>query len=549
MKNLTICCFAIVVCACISCNKAQEANSFTPASVNLKQYALVILVPPKEGFKNLVVSDSAAKRIFANFAELTMNRIILLPRGDYELKADGLEDAAASFDEDYKVSANRDEFSITPINPPDIAFRQGQNLYTKTLVEGNNYYLSILNLDGFPANAFSAEISGRGNISLDTKTVNNRISSARALSFLAGNYTAMAAAGGRQKTLGFTVIDNDTAGPALVNKNSKAFLYRSSGKNTTLSFLISDPSGVDAKKTYLEVNGNPYTTDQNVRREAGGYRLVITVPLSEFSEKHDDIQATLRMYDNDTDRGEKDQAYREEKIVLREETGFDKTFAMMWSGGHVQYATVQCYASESGGAVKEEMTFSEFSDYVQANEDRLITIEEKRYVSLGADGSVTLRNIHENDSILFFIYRYGAKPQDPVYAKTVTVNGQGAQTVVLNNMPSKGSVVGIEARVSVADVPSWQTMHDIRVVFYYKTGEPDTTTRKQAVLSADSGFKSTFPRFSREGDDSILLFVDLSDVCQASNFNYLISIDGDGEKYEMIKVADEKAVEQYLYRE
>ncbi|MDR1219539.1 MAG: hypothetical protein LBK73_08015 [Treponema sp.] len=402
MKILTAFCFATMVCLCISCNKAQEAN-FTPASVNIKRYALVILAPPKEGFKNLVVSDSATKRIFANFAELTTRRIILLPQGDYEIKADGLEDAAASFDEDYNVSADKKEFSITPINPPYIAFRQGQNFYTKALVEGAGYYMSILNLDGFPANRFSAEISGWGNVPLDTKTADNRINSAGALSFLAGNYTAAAAtANGQQKTLDFTVVDNDTAGPTLVNKNSKAFLYRSSGKNTTLSFLISDPSGVDAKKTYLEVNGNRYTTDQ-ARRESGGYRLDITVPLSEFSGKHDEILATLRMYDNDTDHGASDQSYRDERIGLREETGFDKTFAMKWSGGPVQYATVQCY-SEAGGAVKEAMTFFEFSAYVQANEERLITIEEKRYVSLGADGSVTLRNMHENDNILFFIY-------------------------------------------------------------------------------------------------------------------------------------------------
>jgi hypothetical protein len=107
----------------------------------------------------------------------------------------------------------------------------------------------------------------------------------------------------------------------------------------------------------------------------------------------------------------------------------------------------------------------------------------------------------------------------------------------------------MQAAVSQMDLGEWQSMQDYLPIFYYKEGEP-ASIPKESVFSSNSGFKIAKEVRPRRDGDIIELYVDLTDLCILSHFNYLIAVDSDdGSRFVMLNTADEKSMQPILVKE
>ena len=325
MKKLSVVlAFILLLGACTR----EQKPVYQPVSADMQKQSelMVLLVPPRNGLKNLLIQDKISRRIMTNMVEVKQKLLLILPPGDYDFSAEGVRTAVIPIDDDCSITIVSNRFAAEPFS--QITFYDGSNYYASRIVEGRSYWLTILNIENLHPSAYTAEISCKGNIPLASGLSCNRvISSSRIPPFTVGKYTVTGAVNGDASKIEpkeFMVVDNDTEGPVL-DKTAR-YYYRSSGSTMPFTFLLTDPSGIDVSKTWLEIGGVQYPPAQLTTATASGFRLSIQVPQSIFNGRSGNITAKLHMTDNDSHRGDSDKSSRDESIILEEETGFEKTF-------------------------------------------------------------------------------------------------------------------------------------------------------------------------------------------------------------------------------
>jgi hypothetical protein len=196
-KNMLVVSVVIFTSLFSACNKIEE-DAWTPIQTKVENKFMGILAAlPQGGYKNLIVRDVADGRIVLSIPQLNKKRIIMLPKGSYEFSADNAEKATLKLDDDCIINYAGRTFKTEAFDkPPVIAFRSGQQGWDRRspLTEGIQYYLTIFdidNLSGLPS-AYSAAITGKGNITLSSNKENNRIISGSGISFTQGKYTVTA---------------------------------------------------------------------------------------------------------------------------------------------------------------------------------------------------------------------------------------------------------------------------------------------------------------------------------------------------------------------
>jgi hypothetical protein len=193
-KLFIIICVIINVLFITACNQIRREQKYIPARVSLSNEFIGIVSPPRNRtLKNFtILTDNTEKRVVLFSSELSQNRIIVLPKGKYEFRADGIQGKAFDLSDDCKIVSNGRTFTQEPLPPPPtISFRGSRWDMLGPLAEGTSYYLTILDLDNLnePAGSYKATISGKGDIPLSVNKENNRIISESPYSFTRGTYT------------------------------------------------------------------------------------------------------------------------------------------------------------------------------------------------------------------------------------------------------------------------------------------------------------------------------------------------------------------------
>jgi hypothetical protein len=199
-KNLPVV-FAIFFVSLFSACTKESEDSWMPVQAKVENEFMGILATfPQGGYKNLVIRDASDGRIVLGLPQLNKKRIIMLPKGSYEFSADNAVKAILVLDDDCIINYTSRTFNIKSFDkPPAIAFRSGQQGWDRRspLTEGNQYYLTILDLDNLDglSSAYNAEIIGKGNVTLSSNKENNRIISDSGMAFTRGTYTVTVSGG------------------------------------------------------------------------------------------------------------------------------------------------------------------------------------------------------------------------------------------------------------------------------------------------------------------------------------------------------------------
>jgi hypothetical protein len=202
--------FAFTAFCIFSCGQTDRQDTYNPVQTNVAGEFTGIIVPPGSGFRNLVIIDKQTKRVVFDMPELTQNRLVMLPKGNYELRADGVKASLFNFQDDCKISSDGKTFRQEALKaPPALAFRSGQREnITGPLVEDFSYYLTILdmaNLDEkIPVSVYSAVVTGNGinkDIPLNGIRENGRIISEQPNIFKRGSYQVTVSVNGDTKKI------------------------------------------------------------------------------------------------------------------------------------------------------------------------------------------------------------------------------------------------------------------------------------------------------------------------------------------------------------
>jgi hypothetical protein len=470
----------------------------------------------------------------ANIAEVKQKRLFILPPGDYDFSAEGMRTATIPVDDDCSVTVVSNRFAAEPFS--QITFYDGSNYYASRIVEGRSYWLTILNIENVQPSAYTAEITGKGNIPLAPGLSGNRvISAARIPPFTAGKYTVTGAVRGDASKIEpkeFTVVDNDTAGPAL--DKSGRYYYRSSGTTKPFTFVLTDPSGIDINKTWLEIDGAQYLPAQITPETASKFRLSIQVPQPVFNGRSGNITAKLHMTDNDSHRGDSDKSSRDESIVLEEETGFEKELAFLWNGRPLEEIEVHAYAEAKG--IRAVMSKQDYTALDKSSFTNLGT------QSTGNRGEITFSNLHKNDNVTFVFTGH----TDTVYSQTVTIYDDSPQTITVT-MPAKGEFE-TDLRVAANAVDKWVQLFEnggkFEAFFYYKLAKDDKTAgsfNNRQVKDKSYGFTVVNAEPTHEGEDGMHISVALPDIPIQRYFIFLVTVNyyEDGTEFVMYNTADE----------
>jgi hypothetical protein len=533
MKKLSaVLAFILLLGAC-----TQEQNpvyQLVSADMRKQSELMVLLIPPRNGLKNFLIQDNVSRRIMTNIAEVNQKRLLILPPGDYDFSAEGVRTATLPIDDDCGITIVSNRFVAEPFS--QITFYDGSNYYASRIVEGRSYWLTILNIENVQPSAYTMEISGKGNIPLASRLSGNRVmSAARIPPFTAGRYTVTGAVNGDASKIElkeFTVVDNDTEGPVL-DKSGK-YYYRSGGVTRPFTFVLTDWSGIDINKTWLEIGGVQYPPTQLMAETASRFRLFIQVPQSIFNGRSGNIAAKLHMTDNDSHRGESDKSSRDESIVLEEETGFEKTFRFLWNGRPLEEIEVQAYAEASG--IRDVMSKREYTALDKSSFTHLGT------ESTGNQGKIAFSNLHKGDNITFVF----TGPTDTVYSQTFITNDDSPEENIAVTMPSKEQFE-TELRVAANAVNKWVELFEnggkFEALFYYRLAKNDRTIRNfnnREVKEKDNGFTPVNAEPTHEGDDRMHISVNLRDIPIQSYFIFLVTVKyEDGTEFVMYNTADE----------
>jgi hypothetical protein len=515
-----------------SCNIKQDNNTveYQPVSADLSRVSLSLLTPPGNGCTNIIIRDNKTKQVVLNLAELKQNRIAILEFGEYSISADGIPENICTITEDCKINfmlTGGGSVEVSTIEPPPIAFRRGNQWNISTLTEGASYFLSIFNSEGKDAKVFSANIKGPGgydmDIPLSTKTENNRILSANSVALNVGQYTATASVNGDASiipTVPFTVRDNDTAGPVLVNKGN--FKYSSSLRDTSISLLMSDDSGIDGSKTFIEIGGSRYRPAGNpVKENANEYRLDFTIPLREFEGKHYAVSAVCTMVDNDRNRGDVDQAVRRETITITEYLGYTQRFALLWNNRPIQYARIQYFVFD--GYAQPRMTKDQYNTFRNNNSRNLLS--GNSILTTAETGHVTINGLHDRDQVLFAI----GVNLDEVYTKKITVYQNNRVLSVYftgSDIPPKKLDRFNLYAIDRITIDGLRTATQLDIYLYYQPGS-DREVPRNIFLNGrpEKVLLTGFTNLVARGESTIEISSVELPISKVTNANYLIEID------------------------
>jgi hypothetical protein len=546
MKKLSaVLAFILLLGACTQ----EQKPVYQPVSVDMRKQSelMVLLVPPQNGLKNFLIQDNESRRIMANIAEVKQKRLVILPPGDYDFSAEGVRTATFPIDDDCSVTIVSNRFAAELFS--QITFYDGSNYYASRIVEGRSYWLTILNIENAQPSAYTAEISGKGNIPLASRLSGNKVvSAARITPFTAGTYTVTGAVNGDPSKIEpkeFTVVDNDTTGPAL-DKSGKHY-YRSSGVTKPFTFVLTDPSGIDISKTWLEIDGVQYPSAQLTAETASKFRVSIQVPQPVFNERSGNITAKLHMTDNDSHRGDSDKSSRDESIVLEEATRVKKTFTFLWNGRPLEEIEVQSYAGARG--IRAEMSKRDYNALDKSSFTNLGT------ESTGNRGEITYPNLYLDDTVTFVF----TGPADRVYSQAFTITDDSPEETIAVAMPPKGKFE-TELLVEANAADKWVRLLEnegkskdsshFKAVFYYKIFKNDRGDRKadkidnRQVEDKNNGFEplpAEFVAATHIGDDRMLIEADLRDIPIQSYFRFLVTVEyyNEDTKFVMPNTADE----------
>jgi hypothetical protein len=529
-----------------SCGQGKETE-FQPLSIDIKNENLVLFKVPKNGVKNLLIQDSASRRIAASIAELKQNRIFVLPGGDYDFSASGLRIETININSDCSIAVSGNRFVSETFS--QVAFKRENNYYSGSICEGTEYYLTVLNVENVKPNDYNIEIdNGKGNIPVAANLSGNRVISAKTLSFLKGEYTITTSIKGDASKVDpktFAVLDNDISGPELVDKTLKYF-YRSDGNTRPFSFVMTDPSGIDPEKTWLEIASTRYkaSTASMIKETNTRFRLDISVPQSVFQGRSDPIKTTLHMTDNDRHRDD-DQSSRDVEIIIERETGFEKKIKLYWKGQPLKDMDFQVYGDTN--IYRSEMPKRDYNTLNKSAFSRINITEKTK------EGDITLSGLFSGQNITLFFT--GQSWSDTVYVQNIYIANQDYQSVNVT-MPSKG-IMDFQFKISSGSVSKWVELFEDRrhyeACFYYKLAQDDKTAgtyNNSQVEVPANGFSKLSGDLTYEGDDAFNLSVNLDSIPKQNYFIYLVIIKYDnGNKFVMYNTQDEltpKGTELYL---
>jgi hypothetical protein len=172
-------------------NITNIKNEYIPVKANIENEVIVIIDELKPfGYKNFEIKNADTGKIVFSMPELTSQRVIMVPKGNYTFYADGVSRAQDEIrlDSDCRITyirRGRDNFfSKTDWKePPAVMFLDTVNnpVRDNILIHEYNYYVSILNFDDLDYNeTYQAVIREFPNIKFEIKkTINNRLVSDR----------------------------------------------------------------------------------------------------------------------------------------------------------------------------------------------------------------------------------------------------------------------------------------------------------------------------------------------------------------------------------
>jgi hypothetical protein len=297
--------------------------------------------------------------------------------------------------------------------------------------------------------------------------------------------------------------------------------------------VLTDPSGIDINKTWLEISGVPYPPAQLTAETASGFRLSIQVPQPVFNGRSGNITAKLHMTDNDSHRGDSDKSSRDESIVLEEETGFEKAFTFLWNGRRLEEIEVHAYAEARG--IRSVMNKKDYN-----------ALDKSSFTNLGTEstgnlGEITFSNLHKEDTVTFVFTGH----TDTVYSQTFVIKDDSPEETIAVTMPSKGRFE-TELLVAANAVDKWVQLFENRgkfeAFFYYRIFKDDKTRNfnNLQVKDKSNGFTVVNAEPTHDGDDRMYISVNLRDMPIQSYFRFLVTVRyEDGTEFVMYNAADE----------
>jgi hypothetical protein len=285
---------------------------------------------------------------------------------------------------------------------------------------------------------------------------------------------------------------------------------------------MSDDSGIDGSKTFIEIGGNRYTPAGNpVRENANEYRLDFTIPLREFEGKHYTVSAVCTMVDNDRNRGDADQAVRKETITITEDPGGTQIFDLLWNNRPLQYAGIQYFIFD--GYAQPRMTKDQYNTFRNNNSRHLLS--GNSILNTGGTGSVSINGLHDGDQVLFAV----GVNLDEVYTKKVSVYRNNSAASVYftgSDIPAKKLDRFNLYAMDRITIDSLSTAGRLDIYLYYQPGV-DREAPRNVFLSGgpEKVLLTGFTNLVARGESTIEISSVELPISQVTNANYLIEID------------------------
>jgi hypothetical protein len=421
-KVILLTLFIIVYFSCTQ----ENSEAYKPVRMRVNNECVVVIVPPRAGIKNLTLINTTTGRIVFNLPELIRNRIIMIPKGDYEFSAMGIKKEVFKFGDDCKITSDGKTFTQSALKvPPAIAFYNGQIWNMESPIrEDAAYYLTILDLDNLDmlVSAYTMKITGNGlnlNIPLDAVRKNNRVISEKTYAFKQGNY-----------------------------------------------------------KVTVSVNGN-------------------SKQIPDFSFTVAPKPATPRTVNN------------------------------QWGGSPLKYATIQAFKT-TAPISSPRMSQMDYSNFAYANEANCILIGGRIRGNTGDDGQFVIPGIRGGDRLVFAILGISTNDEVSLIARTADDSPNINLVWPKSTLPDKGEYRGFTAEVEPGAIDRWERIEsagNYRVSMYYHLGPPANIARN--IVLSGSDFQEISTESAKFDGNRITCFFNLSDLCKATNINYLLKVESD----------------------
>ncbi|MDR2305194.1 MAG: hypothetical protein LBE10_11490 [Treponema sp.] len=528
----------------VSCNP-EKRTGMEPIEYKFEDDTYFAVLLPQEEIRQmrLVKRKDETEVIYADFRNLSDKRIQKLESGDYFITVNGVEfdiDELKSIQQDIIIrltakGPRNNWVKVEPVLPSPVVFRRnGEADRLKSIPEMQRYYIAVRDLDkSIIPEKLKARLSGKdilGNtvddeFDFNTRT-GDRIRSSRMIpGYIIGDFVLTVTIDGSSNSdyppLSFSVIDNDTAGPRIVNKDNKFYFNRDKETRVRLQFV--DPSGIDEENTRIKYNGIEY------RPTRFRYTTARTHGFAEFTLGADvleDVQkgqiAKIDYHFPDADKHHPGDQEVSSGTISMEEGGIEQEYLLSRGDGHpLPGVQVTVFRSE-GGLSKQTMGPAAYRDYYNSGERIAGDIRDSVYTD--KYGIVTIENIPPDTDLVFAV---GSEETNHYLREVPGIGGpRGTISISFGEIPAKGSLV-ISATIAPGALDDWLSVYETdnsRTPYLYYESDKEAGPRREDFLNGNP--QRIEGHFRKISDDNYEFEFDFGEtiISEIENVNYLLVV-------------------------